>query len=82
MDEVDKIRVTEEKIAAAESNGDIARRDRLEMELQRKVNLLQQAPAPPPGDFIERISIFHICILFSLDEFHLIMDVILFLVEL
>ena len=47
---VHKISVTEAKIAAAESNGDIARRNTLEsylIELQREKNLLLQQQAPP-----------------------------------
>ena len=58
MEEVaKKIRLAEENLKIAETEGDIARRDRLEMyliELQRKENLLleQQAPpAPAPGNY-------------------------------
>jgi hypothetical protein len=56
---VHKISVTEAKIAAAESNGDIARRNTLEsylIELQKKENLLLQQlqQAPAPGNYLHR----------------------------
>ena len=62
MEEVWK---TEAKIAFAESNGDIARRNTLEsylVELQREKNLLLQTP---------NILRDRICPLFVFDEFHL-----------
>ena len=56
---VNKIRVTEEKLATAERNGDTSRRDRLEtylVELQRKENLLLQQQAPAPGNYLHPVN--------------------------
>ena len=66
MEEVcNEIKETKAKIAVAESNGDIARRNTLDsylVELQWEKNLLLQTP----NILRERI-----CILFVFDEFHL-----------
>ena len=76
---MEDIKETKEKIAAAEREGDIVRRDRLEtylIELQRKENLLLQqqlllTPARPgiffqAAYFIHFIYIFHLILLLYL----------------
>jgi hypothetical protein len=84
---VNEIKGTKTRLAIAEREGDIARRNTLEsylVELQKKENLLlqqqiQQAPPPAQGNYLHPVNfielflshIFHICILFAVDEFHL-----------
>ena len=55
MEEVaNEIKETKTKLAIAEKEGDVARRDRLEMllvELQKGKNLLLQQQAPAPGNY-------------------------------
>ena len=79
---VNEIKDTKTKLAIAERESDITRRNTLEsylVELQRKENLLLQQQAAVQGNYLHPVNfielypshILHICILFAFDEFHL-----------